>query len=668
MVTEMLPFQTDDDPEEWLFEEAVRLFQAGDDADAKALFEQCAARNGLHAAEARACLERIRTRADRLLFADAVRLSDLGHLEQARVRFREVIRLAGEKAAEARQHIEKIDFPGGGREARGQPIEERRAPMGAPVMPVFRRREEVPASAELAENVAHGEDLVRRTPHVDYFPPSPVKPEATFEVRVYSDRDEARAGEKSEEMVLEAPPEIVDFPVRVRLLVTSHFVINGKDLQVLLIERDQERSEIAKFSVTVKSKRELEALASEPPSIIALFTYNGRPSGRVLREIAIDGLPAAAPMPPSATSELSLDANAITPDLTIVIAATRENDNRHFWCTVQTPLLDTYRNGVGEEWNLPDTTYNIVNGFMQNFTTAGATKLMRISALKGAGRRLFEASPQIFQKAFWSLVDADKLPKSIAIISSEPYIPWELMIPRREIGEEAVPETRKPLGVEFTVGRWTGKNLATARQKIPIANSYALAPSYTGSRKLPFAQVEAQFIIDNFSGAQIAPATFEGFDAALQAQGRTLLHIACHGTTSATGQQAIQLENNQTLDSNQVLGLEGVEAGFRAKRPFVFVNACEVGRPVPALVGIGGFAQSFIEIGASAVIAPLWSVKDSIAHQIAQDFYQTALAHPEVPFAEILKQTRAKAYDPGIGEDTYAAYCFYGDPLASRQV
>ena len=410
MVTEMLPFQMDDDPEEWLFEEAVRLFQAGDDADAEALFEQCVARSGRHAAEARAYLDRIRRRADRLLFADAVRLSNLGHLEQARSRFRKVVRLAGEKAADARQHLEKVDSPGGRQAVQGQPPVERRGAVGAPAMPVFRRREEAPAagaapSAEAAPPAE--EDVIRRTPHMDFSVPSPVKPGTTFEVRVYADRDEARAGEKSEEMVLEAPPEIIDFPIRVRLLVTSHFAINGKDLQVLLIERDQERSGTVKFSVTVKNKRELEALAAEPPSIIALFTYNGRPSGRVLREIAIEGLP-TAPMPPSAPSEseLSLDANAITPDLTIVIAATQENDNRHFWCTVQSPLLDTYRNGVSGEWNLSDTTYNIVNGFMQNFTTAGATKLMRISALKGAGRRLFEASPQIFQKAFWALVDA----------------------------------------------------------------------------------------------------------------------------------------------------------------------------------------------------------------------------------------------------------------------
>ena len=74
--------------------------------------------------------------------------------------------------------------------------------------------------------------------------------------------------------------------------------------------------------------------------------------------------------------------------------------------------------------------------------------------------------------------------------------------------------------------------------------------------------------------------------------------------------------------------------------------------------------KSFIDLGASAVIAPLWSVKDTIAHQIAEDFYNRVKAEPDTPFAEILRTIRAKAYASETSEDTYAAYCFYGDPSA----
>ena len=89
-----------------------------------------------------------------------------------------------------------------------------------------------------------------------------------------------------------------------------------------------------------------------------------------------------------------------------------------------------------------------------------------------------------------------------------------------------------------------------------------------------------------------------------------------------------------------------------------------LGRPVPGLIGTGGFAQAFTDMGACAVVAPLWSVKDGLAHEIAMKFYESARDRRDVPFAEVLREFRAKAYDPNNAEDTYAAYCFYGDPLA----
>src|SRR5262249_51775237 len=145
--------------------------------------------------------------------------------------------------------------------------------------------------------------------------------------------------------------------------------------------------------------------------------------------------------------------------------------------------------------------------------------------------------------------------------------------------------------------------------------------------------------------------------------GKTLVHFICHGEDAETaiaairsGQpakqtktmvQIIKLERGQKLNSSQLRGLPNVEAMFTQHRPFVFLNACEVGRAMPALVGVGGFAKSFIDLGASAVIAPLWGVKDAIAQNIAATFYQRVLAEPQTPFAEILRDLRRKAYEPG---------------------
>jgi CHAT domain-containing protein len=125
----------------------------------------------------------------------------------------------------------------------------------------------------------------------------------------------------------------------------------------------------------------------------------------------------------------------------------------------------------------------------------------------------------------------------------------------------------------------------------------------------------------------------------------------------------LSLQNGEPLSKTSLRGLDGASRAIGSARPLVFLNACEVGRRVPALVGPGGFAEVFMELGASAVNAPLWSVSDTIAHQLAAVFYQTLKERPETPCAEILRRLRAKAYGESGGEDTYAAYCFYGDPL-----
>jgi hypothetical protein len=106
----------------------------------------------------------------------------------------------------------------------------------------------------------------------------------------------------------------------------------------------------------------------------------------------------------------------------------------------------------------------------------------------------------------------------------------------------------------------------------------------------------------------------------------------------------------------------------RSRQPKLGESGHHQPRPPVGLLGVaGGFAKGFTDLGARAVIAPLWDVKDTIAYQIAEEFYRKVRANPRTPFGEILSRIRAKAYDSGA-EDTYAAYCFYGDPVLAAEV
>ena len=121
--------------------------------------------------------------------------------------------------------------------------------------------------------------------------------------------------------------------------------------------------------------------------------------------------------------------------------------------------------------------------------------------------------------------------------------------------------------------------------------------------------------------------------------------------------QSVYLDDGSTRLTSLMVGqIPGIRSALQ-KRPLVFLNACEVGRPALSLSGIGGFANAFINMGASAVIAPLWSVNDTMAFEVATRFY-SAIRRGDgqhAPLAQILSDIRAAAYDADTGDDTFAA-------------
>ena len=189
-----------------------------------------------------------------------------------------------------------------------------------------------------------------------------------------------------------------------------------------------------------------------------------------------------------------------------------------------------------------------------------------------------------------------------------------------------------------------------------------VAPQYEGSSRLVHAAAEVEFVCRHFGGTRIEPANFANLDQALARGGADLLHFVCHGEADEHD-QILRLEEPDTLRAQQIRAMPGLAKACREHRPLVFLNACEAGRPVRGLVGASGFARSFIEVDASCIVGTLWSVDDETAHAAAIAFYETLLAEPRTSFAEALRAIRARGYAQP-GEDSYAAYCFYGDPTA----
>ena len=359
---------------------------------------------------------------------------------------------------------------------------------------------------------------------------------------------------------------------------------------------------------------------------------------------------------------LALDATAVPPDLTVEITDPTRN-RRALHCRITTPLLGPSDQPPIADWFLPDESPALVGQFMKEFVKPDITSRARVLSLKGAGFELFEAAPRTFKDTLWKLIDAGTPPRSILITSEEPFIPWELMIPRRRRAD-GTREEREPLGVEFAVGRWVHDEYLPPPQRVPLADSFVVAPEYPGPRPKPL-RVRRR---GGEAGPRHDPRRRHrpggsGVDRRSRA-GRTIaaaLRLP-RRRQPGVGIQVIYLAGGiETLSSLQIPALPGMAAAGRHK-PLVFLNACDVGRPNVALVGIGGFAKAFVDMGAAGVIAPLWSVRDSVAFDVAKRFYEAIGHRPAPAFADILRTIRKLAYDVEKGEDTYAAYCFYGDP------
>jgi CHAT domain-containing protein len=140
------------------------------------------------------------------------------------------------------------------------------------------------------------------------------------------------------------------------------------------------------------------------------------------------------------------------------------------------------------------------------------------------------------------------------------------------------------------------------------------------------------------------------------------VHFACHG--EAIQDQAINaailLEKDQRMSP---LWLSNSQLG-KQDRPFMFLNACQVGRTGELLGGLSGFAGQSLLGGFRGFIAPLWAVNDVIAHDVAVAFYERAFGntlHGPQPVASILRELR----QPFANDKTSAtrlAYVFFGHP------
>lgn len=256
--------------------------------------------------------------------------------------------------------------------------------------------------------------------------------------------------------------------------------------------------------------------------------------------------------------------------------------------------------------------------------------------------------------------------RSVQVISSEPFIPWELVLLRDPKDEVPGPDAAF-LG-ELGVVRWLLEGYPPQKLQVRKDRIRYLVPDYPPPDTLQGAQEEVELLKKR--GGTAVPPQAEAFFELLRNGAFDLLHVASHGTTDANdiGSARLLIPGKRRSDGSaseeDILATSvRYEARLAADgaRPIVVLNACQSARGGFALKGLGGFAEAFVARGAGVFVGSSWSVGDQPAYAFVRELYRQLLDEGKT-LADASAAARRKARDDG--DATWLAYVVYGHPRA----
>jgi hypothetical protein len=277
-----------------------------------------------------------------------------------------------------------------------------------------------------------------------------------------------------------------------------------------------------------------------------------------------------------------------------------------------------------------------------------------LQRLENIGMQLFDnLFPQELKNIIWS--KRDKI-KTLKIDSDEPWIPWELCKLKGEENGEI-----KEAGFfceHFLITRWIPGN-GVPRTRIDLTKAALVVPSDSG---LPFAKKESTDItaILKSSTVQNVPARIKELKAEFSKAHHTVWHFSGHGLfmdPNDPDNSAIQLEEKDTMLPEFITG---AAENVGRPHPFVFLNACQVGKSAMGLTRMAGWATRFLDVGACAFIGAYWSISDESAYIFATSVYRHLTKGDSLAQAVLEARREIKRDD----DSTWLAYTVYGDPFA----
>lgn len=252
---------------------------------------------------------------------------------------------------------------------------------------------------------------------------------------------------------------------------------------------------------------------------------------------------------------------------------------------------------------------------------------------------------------------------AVRVMSWEPYIPWELV-------KLALPQQQKSddrFLAQYGLVRWLAGR--SAARSLSLTNWSYYAATYPNNPADDVTR-EVDYFTTRLPQRGIQPvhvaSTYDAFVGALQNPGFDVLHVACHGDVKEDS-----IEKAELVISDEVVNgrprfvsisanVVGKVARFGARRPLVFLNACEAGRLGESLTAWGGWPSRLIGAGAGAFIGASWPVRDVASNAFATAFYESLLDGKSLSEAASGARTAAAA----IGDATWLSFKVFGDPHA----
>ncbi|MFT3860457.1 CHAT domain-containing protein [Micropruina sp.] len=417
------------------------------------------------------------------------------------------------------------------------------------------------------------------------------------------------------------------------------------------------------------------------------YSRNGLLIGTAWREVLVSQqAPVAAPLS-TAGGELAVELDQTVPiDLTVSISR-GQTDGTFLW-TYTTP----------HPVPLPDVQVitKLADETAETLALRHVREMARVDGDPNAELRVLGVARVIAdlltQASFWPVLtavwkiahDAGRLP-TLLLVSQESLIPWELASTEADyVIDPALPDPSVPLllGTQLIIGRWrpAGPETPSGLRRPSTTPAQAMAvkglavvvgefgPS-SGFRSLKEAIEEGQQLKKDYQAAWIkgtaaevatllkGQSTVDGVP--LEAQ---VLHVASHGEVdpdSPLNTGVILSDSAVRIDETIVIG----STFARSAAPLVFLNCCQLATDSGSSLIEGGLAAAFLQAGARAFIAPLWSIDDAIAKATALTFYAEALGKGR-PVGEVMRELRARYTTefPQHDQTTPLAYAYYGHP------